>query len=61
VTGFLVHDQHEMADAMHAAGLLDPERCRAAARARFSAERAQREYLERYERIIAGRAALSPA
>lgn len=61
VTGFLVNDQHEMAAAMHAAESLDPERCRAAARTRYSAERTQREYLERYERIIAGSAALSPA
>ena len=61
VTGFLVRDEHEMAAAMHAAGSLDPERCRAAARARYSAERTQRQYLERYERIIAGRSALSPA
>lgn len=59
VTGFLVHDEREMADAMHAAGSIDPERCRAAARARHSAERMRREYLERYERIIAGRAAFS--
>jgi glycosyltransferase involved in cell wall biosynthesis len=50
-TGFLVHDADEMADAIHAAGELDPELCRSVARRRFSAERMTAEYLVLYERL----------
>src|SRR5690606_24198658 len=55
VTGFLVHDEREMAEAIPAVAALEPERCRAAARARFSAERMAGEYLALYDRLIAGR------
>ena len=53
VTGFLVRDEREMADAIAAASSLDPEACRRAARERFSAERMTREYLALYERLAA--------
>src|SRR5205823_4666545 len=39
VTGFLVNDAQEMAEAIAAAETIDPERCRAAARERFSLDR----------------------
>jgi glycosyltransferase involved in cell wall biosynthesis len=56
VTGFLVRDAQEMAEAIAAAGALDPEACRAAARARFSADRMAERYLALY-RDLAGRQA----
>jgi glycosyltransferase involved in cell wall biosynthesis len=54
-TGFLVETVGEMAEAIRAAGALDPERCRQAARERFSAERMLKRYLKLYERLAAGR------
>lgn len=60
VTGFLVRDEREMAEALRAVEALDPARCREAARARFSANRMTGEYLELYRRIIAGRGSLWP-
>jgi glycosyltransferase involved in cell wall biosynthesis len=53
-TGFLVRDAVEMADSIEAAGNLDPEVCRRAARARFSADRMITQYFERYEALAAG-------
>jgi glycosyltransferase involved in cell wall biosynthesis len=50
-TGFLVHDAHEMADAIGATGELDPNACRSAARERFSSEVCVRAYLSLYERL----------
>jgi glycosyltransferase involved in cell wall biosynthesis len=50
-TGFLVNDQHEMAQAIRAAGEIDPETCRRAARERFSAVRMVAQYLNLYERL----------
>jgi glycosyltransferase involved in cell wall biosynthesis len=50
-TGFVVRDAREMADAIAAAGSLDPEACRAAARRRFSAKRMTDEYLACYTAI----------
>jgi glycosyltransferase involved in cell wall biosynthesis len=50
-TGFLVHDQREMADAIQAADLLDPEACREAARRRFSLARMTASYLDFYARL----------
>ena len=38
-TGFLVHDEREMADAIEAVGSLDPQVCFEAARKRFPLER----------------------
>jgi glycosyltransferase involved in cell wall biosynthesis len=52
-TGFIVHDEREMADAIEAAGSIDPEACRAEARARFSLERSMGAYLALYERLCA--------
>jgi len=51
VTGFLVRDAAEMADAMAEADRLDPEACRAAARVRFSARRMAADYLDLYARL----------
>ena len=55
VTGFLVRDAAEMADAIEACGAIDPERCRAVARERFSLERMVGKYFDAYEQL-AGRA-----
>jgi glycosyltransferase involved in cell wall biosynthesis len=52
-TGFLVNDVAEMADAMVAAGSLDPEECRAAARRRFSLNGMVAAYLATYEALAA--------
>jgi glycosyltransferase involved in cell wall biosynthesis len=54
-TGFLVRDEQELAEAIGAAGTLDPETCRMAARERFSIGRTIERYLELY-RQLAGRA-----
>jgi glycosyltransferase involved in cell wall biosynthesis len=54
VTGFLVEDAKEMAQAIHAVANLDPERCRAAARHRFPHERMVERYLGYYH-YMAGR------
>lgn len=56
VTGFLVRDIAEMAEAIRAAPLLDPEACRAAARRRFSAEAMVARYLDLYRRLAAAEA-----
>ncbi len=50
-TGFLVSDAAEMAEAIHAAGELDPDACRAAARTRFSSTEMIRRYFEIYDQI----------
>ncbi|MEK0084083.1 glycosyltransferase family 4 protein [Geminicoccaceae bacterium SYSU G07066] len=52
VTGFLVRDGQEMAEAIGAAGRIDPEACRRAARERFSAERTVARYLAVYEDLV---------
>jgi glycosyltransferase involved in cell wall biosynthesis len=54
VTGFLVKDANEMAEAIRAAGNLDRERCRATAHRRFPLERMVERYLDYYHRL-AGR------
>jgi glycosyltransferase involved in cell wall biosynthesis len=54
VTGFLVRDVAEMADAIADAGTLDPEACRAAARARFTVERMVERYLTLYANLTRG-------
>ncbi len=53
VTGFLVNDVWEMAEAIHAAGKIDPEQCRAAAAGRFSLEQMVERYFAVYERLAA--------
>jgi len=50
-TGFIVNDEREMAEAIHAAGSLDPRVCIAAARTRFPAERMIQRYFEMYQRL----------
>lgn len=50
-TGFIVNDAAEMAEAIAAAGTLDPEACKAAAAERFSLEQMVARYLEVYRRI----------
>lgn len=52
-TGFLVSSVAEMAEAIEAAGTIDPDVCRRVACDRFSAERTAREYLELYKRLAA--------
>ena len=59
VTGFLVRDAREMADAIAAAGDLDPNACRQAAVERFSVTAMTRQYMERYE-LLARRNAAAP-
>jgi glycosyltransferase involved in cell wall biosynthesis len=51
VTGFLVRDVAEMADAMQEAARLDPAACRAAARARFDEAIMIERYLSLYGRL----------
>jgi len=51
VTGFLVRDAAEMAEAIAACAQLDPERCRAAARERFPLERMVARYFDVYEQL----------
>lgn len=53
VTGFLVRDPAEMAARIADVGRIDPEACRAAARARFTVERMAGAYLDRYRAIAA--------
>ena len=55
VTGFLVQDVSEMAVAMLAAGALEPEACRAAARSRFSAVDMVDRYLSLYRELASPR------
>lgn len=56
-TGFLVRDEREMADAIGRVGSIDPEACRAAARARFPVARSVELYLAAYAGLAAGRRA----
>jgi glycosyltransferase involved in cell wall biosynthesis len=53
VTGFLVSDAREMAEAMVKTAEIDPEQCRAAARRRFSLDRMVERYFAVYERLAA--------
>lgn len=50
-TGYLVHSQEEMADAIRAVGSLDSETCRQAAVQRFSANRMAAQYLDLYHTL----------
>lgn len=52
VTGFLVNDVAEMADAIDAAVTIDPLACRRAAEQRFSAARMTLAYVETYQKVI---------
>lgn len=51
-TGFIVNDVREMADAIAAAGELDPAACREAAVARCSLEQMTARYLDTYQWIV---------
>jgi hypothetical protein len=53
-TGFLVENENEMAEAIHAVNSIDPEACRAVARRRFSLDRMVQEYFAAYDRLIGG-------
>ncbi|HEY0832519.1 MAG TPA: glycosyltransferase [Azospirillum sp.] len=55
VTGFLVDDAEGMAEAIAACERIDPETCRAAARARHGQDRMVARYLTLYEELAAGR------
>lgn len=52
ITGFLVNDVAGMAAALRKVADIDPERCRAAARERFDADRMVREYVALYQRLV---------
>lgn len=52
VTGYLVHDVKEMAQAIPKASAIPPEVCRETAARRFSAERMVREYFGLYRRLL---------
>ena len=54
VTGFLVGDVPEMADAIEESERLDPDACRAAARSRHSEERMAARYMALYGDLLAG-------
>jgi len=53
-TGFLVESEQEMAEAIRAAGEIDPEACRQSARARFTLDGMVGRYFELYRRMAAG-------
>lgn len=59
-TGFLVDDPAGMAAAIRRVDAIDPEVCRAVARARFTPERMTAAYIERYHALV-GRSAASAA
>lgn len=50
-TGFIVQDEAEMADAIHAVRQLDPEDCRRVARERYSLNRTIHSYLCLYRQL----------
>jgi glycosyltransferase involved in cell wall biosynthesis len=60
-TGFLVRGIAEMADAISAAGSIDPAACRAAARERFSLDRMTESYFAAYHGLAAMREPLTAA
>jgi glycosyltransferase involved in cell wall biosynthesis len=55
-TGFIVSDVGEMSRALHKIDAIEPDTCRRAARARFSAAAMEARYLALYERLIAEQA-----
>ena len=52
VTGFLVNDELEMADAINEAGRIDQEECFLNVKKTYSIERMVSEYLDLYQKII---------
>ncbi len=61
VTGYLVEDVREMAEAIRMAHRIDPEACRDAARSRFSASRTEAAYLGLYRQLVGRQAHAVPA
>jgi glycosyltransferase involved in cell wall biosynthesis len=59
VTGFVVDDEREMAEAIREVHRIDPETCRAAARERFSIQRTAARYLSLYARLASARAGVA--
>ncbi len=57
VTGFLVANEQEMAEAIGRVHEIDPHACRAAAETRFDAERMVDDYLQLYAQMLAARRA----
>jgi glycosyltransferase involved in cell wall biosynthesis len=53
ITGFIVDGVEEMADAIARVEAIEPFACRAAAKARFSAERMTADYLRLYAELAA--------
>jgi glycosyltransferase involved in cell wall biosynthesis len=51
-TGFLVENERDMAAAIRAVELIEPEVCRHTARERFSAERMARRYMDLYRDLV---------
>jgi glycosyltransferase involved in cell wall biosynthesis len=51
VTGFLVHDAAGMAEAIEACAAIDPARCRAVVRERFSLQRMIGQYFDVYRQL----------
>ncbi len=56
ITGFLIHDEKQMAAAIERCGKIDPRACRKRAKESFSQSRMVQEYLALYERIACDRA-----
>jgi glycosyltransferase involved in cell wall biosynthesis len=54
LTGFLVHNVSEMAEAIHRVHEIDPAICRADAAQRFSLQRMLRDYFSLYEQLVRG-------
>ncbi|MBV9199152.1 MAG: glycosyltransferase [Alphaproteobacteria bacterium] len=53
VTGFIVHDAQQMAEAIQASGNIDRERCRDVARQRFPLQGTIDRYFEYYRELVA--------
>ena len=51
-TGFIVHHENDLADAIKACSSLDPDDCRKTARERFSSDRMVEKYLASYHQIL---------
>lgn len=55
VTGFLVNSAEEMAEAIHCASMISPERCRHTAARRFSRQRMLDQYFSLYKQMLLSR------
>lgn len=61
VTGFLRCTERELASALHEAGSLDRDACRAAARERFSTRRMVDDHIRLYSQVAAGTTSMLPS